>query len=131
MEVKKSELFDRFTILLMKSRLDEAARKEATRYSNEIREILQQVEPHRLIILFACTCELMEANAKIWMLEAAIRKEFKNDSQANGQLELQEIGRRALAIREQNIIRTKAKHSIDDLFQEFPEPKFDHASAKG
>ena len=62
----------------------------------------------------------MESNAKIWMLEGDIRKGKK--------MPLEEVGRRAILIRDHNKDRVAAKEQIDLMFGHTPDVKVDHAS---
>lgn len=66
--------------------------------------------------------QLKEWNGKIWDLESDIRKGKE------GELGLEEVGRRALAIRDLNGERIKVKNQIAELFNEYLEKKFNHAS---
>lgn len=122
MEMKKSDLLDRWTILLMKARLDASAKLELENCDQEAHNAVEKVGLHSLM-------QLMEANAKIWALEASIRQEYKDDSQSSSKLSLEEVGRRALQIREYNKLRIEAKTLIDASFGETPDKKVDHASA--
>lgn len=122
MEMKKSDILDRWTILIMKARLDVNAKLELDDCDLEVRSIVEKVGLYALM-------QLMEANAKIWALEASIRQEYKDDSQSSSKLSLEEIGRRALQIREYNKLRIEAKTLIDVSFGQIPDKKIDHASA--
>lgn len=66
--------------------------------------------------------QLKEWNGKIWDLESDIRKGKE------GELGLEEVGRRALAIRDLNGERIRVKNQIAELFDEYLEKKFNHAS---
>lgn len=68
---------------------------------------------------------LYEVNGKIWDLESDIRK---GNEQLLG---LEEIGRRALKIREHNNLRVTYKNDINSKYEEgFIEVKMDHGSEK-
>jgi hypothetical protein len=66
---------------------------------------------------------LVDVNGRIWDLEAQIR------SGREGELGLEEVGKRALMIRDLNAERISIKNEIAELSGEgFPEVKKDHAS---
>ncbi len=125
MEMKMSDILDRWTILRMKARFDEDARKELSLFDAEY----IKMQSHRMAsTLNTLTVDLMEANAKIWENEASIRKEFSNDPTAGQDLDLEEIGRRAIIIRNHNKLRIEAKVKIDKILGNFPDNKVNHAS---
>jgi hypothetical protein len=132
MEMKASEVFDRWTILLMKSKYNGDATAELAKYNEETQRLLFDVKlktPMETWKLLYEAVILGEANAKIWENEAAIRNEFADDPANNGSsLSLEEIGRRALAIRGHNATRVACKKEIDALYGEIPDCKVDHAS---
>lgn len=132
MEMKKSDLLDRWTILLMKEQFDETAKQELALYDEEVVDLVKEHQNHKydFMIFMVALIRLMEANAKIWENEAAIRREYDNDPSSGGVKEddLVEVGRRALAIREHNRQRIKAKTMIDNLFGQLPDKKVNHAS---
>lgn len=67
---------------------------------------------------------LLKVNGDIWHLESDIRKGKE------GELGLEEVGRRALAIRDFNSIRVKLKNELNLRYNEgFQETKSNHASA--
>jgi hypothetical protein len=118
MRMKQSDVMDRWTILLMKARVDQSAKAELEEYQREGNDIFSGTEWRQLL---PWIMQLMEANAKIWVLESAIR---------NGKdMPAEEVGRRAIEIREYNKLRVAAKHSIDAWFGQSPDVKVDHASA--
>ena len=142
-EMSPGEVFDRYTILRMKSVAikDPALRTEVSKFSKEVERIFESDLPTNNVNiklnrwnLTKFLLEIMEANAKIWVLEAAIRQEVRGDPEArppntpNGDLSYEEIGRRTIAIRDYNRRRVAAKGSIDKLFGVFPDVKVDHAS---
>ncbi len=113
MEMTPGEIADRYTILRMKAAKAPELLSELSKYSEEIVRLnIMRIWPLVLI--------LMEMNAKIWMLEADIR---------NGkEMPLEEVGKRALAIRDLNKNRVLAKAEIDKIFKVTPDVKVDHAS---
>lgn len=66
--------------------------------------------------------ELFAANARVWELESAIRQGKEQ------QLGMEEIGRRALLIREHNTERCAAKDRIAAAACEAPDIKLEHLS---
>ena len=67
--------------------------------------------------------KLLKVNGDIWWLESDIRKGKE------GELGLEEVGRRALAIRDLNGNRVRFKNELNRKYNEgFEEIKVDHAS---
>lgn len=66
--------------------------------------------------------ELHDWNGKIWDLESDIRKGKE------GELGLEEVGRRALMIRDLNNKRIEVKNRIASEFDQYIEVKHNHAS---
>jgi hypothetical protein len=148
MEMSPGEIFDRWTILRMKASVSEDMVGEMQRYeeaahaaiwADEDDDDLEEREcghcglPYsndnsRIPKVLHQILVLMEANAKIWMLEASLRKEFKDDVAAQEDLDLAEVGRRAMMIRDINSKRVKAKTEIDIMYGVVPDEKVDHAS---
>jgi len=111
LKVSIGDIADKWTILRMKVRLSEESRFEFNDYNAEFNK-----NPVPLDLL----ADLIEANAKIWALESDIR---------NGrELPLEEVGRRALMIRDINKQRIEAKNKINELFGDYKEHKVNHAS---
>lgn len=65
---------------------------------------------------------LYDVNGLIWDLEAAIRQGKE------GELGMEEVGRRALEIRNRNRLRILIKDEIATFFNEYGEKKYNHAS---
>jgi hypothetical protein len=148
MQMKKSEIFDRWTILLQKARFNDLAKKELeTEFDPEVSTIMADLIKKDLgkdyvlmdvgdllwsikfLELIKSIMQLQEANAKIWVLEASIRREFPNDPSAKKALSMEEVGERAIMIRDFNSLRIKAKKAIDEYFGEISDVKVDHASS--
>jgi hypothetical protein len=130
--MKKSDVLDRWTILLMKSRLDPAAATELEGFFLEIPRIILETkdwaatDTTRFLV---AVVGLMEANARIWENEAALRKEIPSDPAAQGDpLTDKEEARRSRMIRQYNGQRVRARQEIDALFGEIPDHKVEHAS---
>lgn len=154
MEMKQSEVLDRWTILRIKSKYDANAKKELELYDKELTDLIngdcENARPGERPRVFTLTfmglmCDLMEANSRIWENEAAIRNEYDRDPANNvvcggagqiihaggkpSRLQLEEIGRRSMLIREYNAKRVKAKAQIDLLFGKISDVKIDHVSS--
>lgn len=128
-QMKMSEVVDRWTILRMKVRLTKDVAEELRELDFEIMKFL--VSKEFTDYPFECLraiSQIMEANAKIWVLEASIRKEFEGDDLSTEKLALEDIGRRALAIRNVNRIRIQGKTELDTILNNNPDVKVDHAS---
>jgi len=131
MEMNEGEVFDRWTILKMKRRFDQKAESEFRRFDEEVMALLtakRYGSQKEMTDLVNHMVDLMEANAKIWNLEASLRQEFKDDPNNTGEVTDAEFGRRAKAIREHNKLRVEAKAKIDRLFGRVPDVKVNHAS---
>ena len=115
------EVADRYTIALLKSeRLDttEIDPDDMQRQINYYRSGLDLDNPN----LNDLVNELYETNASIWDAEHDIRKGQDED------LGFEEIGRRAIRIRDLNRIRMKVKNDIIDLTGDgFRECKMNYA----
>ena len=82
-------------------------------------EEMSEVDSTHLMSYFK---DLYEWNGKIWDLESAIRQGKE------GELGLEEVGRRAIAIRELNNKRIEVKNRITEKFGGYTEVKHNHAS---
>ncbi len=118
MDMPLNEVIDRYSILLLKKeRLPghEALLEEVARFEKELsRQTAEYVEKYIGL--------LKEVNGKIWDLESDIRKGKE------GELGLEEVGRRALAIRDLNAERIRLKNDIAEKEREFGDIKIDHGS---
>lgn len=116
MKMPLSEIIDRYSILLLKHErlVSEDLSREIDLYKKEI-----NFDTMKIYI-----DELYEINGKIWDLESDIRKGKEN------LLGLEEVGRRAIAIRELNKQRVSVKNKIVKLTGEgFVDVKMNHASS--
>lgn len=117
MKYPLSELVDKYSILALKrERLPD--NQELNRQCDTfLFEISKYEWASRYII------ELKGINGRIWDLEADIRKGKEKE------LTLEEVGRRALSIRDLNKERIFVKNRLAiELGEEFQEIKIDHAS---
>ena len=73
--------------------------------------------------IYSWLCDLVLCNSLIWSLEADIRLGKE------GRLGFEEVGRRAIAIRDHNRKRTEIKARISIATGDTPDVKVDHASA--
>jgi hypothetical protein len=118
MKMPASEIADRFTILLLKVGHGAPATEEVTAYARACDEDGLRTLPGGMELL----TELFMHNAAIWQLETQVRQGKE------GELGLEEVGRRALAIRDLNAKRIAAKNRIAELTNGFREVKIAHAS---
>lgn len=109
MEVPLSDIMDRFSILILKWIHGADVRDELRAYAKEC----PITDP-----LF----DLLRINYAIWQLESDIRKGKE------GELGLEEVGKRALAIRDLNRQRIETKNTVNAASKTFPEIKVKHAS---
>lgn len=116
MKMPISEIADRYSIALLKHERADAdnqieihtLHKELTEYTNAMDFV----------------SKLKEVNGQIWDLESDIRKGKERE------LGLEEVGRRAIAIRELNKIRVSYKNEMVKIYGEgFEDIKMNHASA--
>jgi len=109
------EIADRYSIIKLKSeRTDVDCKEEFDTLKNELNgdEIYAYVD------------QLYEVNGRIWDLESDIRKGKE------GELGLEEVGRRAIMIRDFNKERINIKNTINTIYKTgFIEKKINHASA--
>lgn len=116
MKYPTGDLYDRYTIELLK-------RDRANADNGDfLLELLTEIKK-RGPELSQYVQELYTVNGKIWDLESDIRRGKE------GELGLEEVGRRALQIRDLNSIRISIKNYISEEFEEFQEKKYNHASA--
>lgn len=129
MRMKMGDFFDRLTILRMKARLDKNAKQELGEFMAEFRKAMgKKTWKRNAHVLVPWIMQLAEVNAKTWIKEASIRKEYSSDPEAGQDLDLAEVGKRALEIRDYNRLRIEAKNAIDRVYGGIPDIKVDHAS---
>ena len=114
MKMPVSEIADRLSIAILKhQRTDNDMSGEIDSYRNELvsYEVSDFID------------KLVEVNGKIWDLEADIR------AGREGELGLEEVGRRAILIRGLNKIRVGYKNEMVEIFKEgFKDIKMNHGS---
>jgi len=121
MEMPLPEILDRLSILKLKiERIGEPHLKiELEEYEKAIEEF----KARGIIIKDEWVEELYRINSRIWDLESDIRKGKEKE------LGLEEVGRRAIAIRENNKKRVAVKNKIvEETGSGFKDIKMNHAS---
>lgn len=107
------DIADRLSIMTLKMERIAHIDPEYDDYNNEVRRLG----------LSGDTEKLYEVNAAIWNLEFDIRRGKE------GELGLEEVGRRALKIRDLNKNRIEIRNRINKAFDRALEVKGQHASA--
>lgn len=123
MEIAKSELLDRISILTHKTqKIGPEIYPEYVKLTNEL---LFNFPLENIEEAIKGIRKLYELNGEIWKLEFDIRRGKEK------QLGLTEVGRRAIAIRGWNGKRISEKNRLNKVFgeDEFMDIKKDHASA--
>lgn len=120
MKVAISDILDRYSIALLKKERANAENK------SEIEELELEIEKYKSndnSCIDSYIEKLIDVNGKIWDLESDIRKGKE------GELGLEEVGRRAIAIRELNKKRVGYKNDIVEIYKEgYKDIKMNHAS---
>lgn len=116
MNISVAEMADRYSICRLKfQRIGDEVKPEMDTLAAEL-------EKYPNIELYVT--KLTSVNAKIWDLEADIR------AGKEGELGLEEVGRRALSIRDLNKIRVSIKNEMVEKFKDgFREIKINSACA--
>jgi len=110
------EIADRYSICKLKSERTDLDCHE------ELDMLYQELSLYENIEIYID--QLYEINGSIWSLESDIRLGKE------GKLGLEEVGRRAIKIRNFNGMRVQVKNTINSLYKEgFVETKSNHASA--
>lgn len=116
-----SEILDRYSIAILKK---ERADAENSKEINDLRfEIDGYLKDHYEFINQKIK-DLIQVNGDIWDLESDIRRGKE------GELGLEEVGRRAIKIREFNKTRITYKNDVVDYFGEgYKDIKINHVSS--
>jgi hypothetical protein len=121
MKMPISEILDRYSIAILKKERASAENQQ------EIHDLELEIEKYKINspeFINNKIDQLIEINGKIWDLESDIRKGKE------GELGLEEVGRRAIIIREFNKIRVGYKNDVVELFGEgYKDIKMNHASS--
>ena len=123
MKMNIGEVVDRLSILFHKvDKIGDECYEEFYAYA---KEVLLNCETDNAKDVIDALRELYKINGLIWALESDIRKGKE------GQLGLEEVGRRALEIRNYNQKRVEIKNKIAGELGHFKDVKIDHASSAG
>ena len=104
MEMPLPEMLDRMSILKLK--IERIGEPHLRKEMEEYKKAVEECEKKGIKIKEEWLKGLYEINGKIWDLESDIRKGKENE------LGLEEVGRRAIAIRELNKQRIAIKNKI-------------------
>jgi hypothetical protein len=128
MKMTMGDFLDRWTILRMKARADLGARTEWLQYESEMFLLAgsERWQEHKATMIELIS-RLVEANAKIWLLEAEMRHDNRGSADVDS-LAMAEYGRKALEIRDHNKLRVSAKNEINKIFGDAQDKKVEHAS---
>jgi hypothetical protein len=123
MKMPIGEILDRYSIAILKKERASAENQQ------EIKDLTQEIESYKETheeFINEKIDKLSEINGMIWDLESDIRKGRE------GELGLEEVGRRAIKIREFNKIRVGYKNDVVEVFGEgYKDIKMNHASSNG
>ena len=123
MKMPIGEILDRYSIAVLKKERASAENQQ------EIEDLTQEIESYKETheeFINEKIDKLIEINGMIWDLESDIRKGRE------GELGLEEVGRRAIKIREFNKIRVGYKNDVVEVFGEgYKDIKMNHASSNG
>jgi hypothetical protein len=119
------ELCDRLTIAILKAERLSDDEIDKDGLDKQIAYYAEGIDQNNLDLQLLID-KLLQANKKMWDAEHAIRKGLDED------LGLEEIGRRAINIRDYNRERVAIKNDIADLVSqpEFKDCKMNHVSSK-
>jgi len=121
MEMPLPEILDRMSILKLK--IERIGETHLKMEMQEYEKALKDFEKRGVRINSEWIKELYEVNGQIWDLESDIRKGKEKE------LGLEEVGRRAIAIRELNKKRISIKNKIvEETGIGFRDVKMNHAS---
>lgn len=117
-----AEVLDRFTIVRLKmERIKTENKKDEYEH---YKKVLEDYKKRGMIVKQEWIDRLYEANGQIWDLESDIRKGKE------GELGMEEVGKRAIKIREINKIRISIKNEVVEATGSgFKDVKMNHASA--
>lgn len=120
MKYPLAELIDRMSIEKLK---EERISNYKSNFGNDaLRYCFSIIPDKQKSQLLGYFDDLYNWNGKIWDLESDIRQGKE------GELGLEEVGRRAITIREFNKKRIEVKNEITKVFGGYQEIKHDHAS---
>jgi len=119
MRTPVSDIVDRYTILKLKQKyIGSSIQRQFNIYHKEVRKLRKQG-----IVKEEWIKKLSQINKSIWELECMIGDIVREN------FDFEEIGRKALEIRELNRQRIEVKNKIcEETGEGFPEIKIDHTS---
>ncbi len=121
MEMPVSEILDRFSIIKLK--IERIGEPHLQREKIALEKAIKEFKEKGIEIKQKWIDELYKINKKIWDLESDIRKGKEKE------LGLEEVGKRAIAIRENNKKRVALKNEIaEQTGSGFKDVKMNHAS---
>jgi len=120
MEMNIGEICDRLSILFHK--VEKAGEKALPEFYAFAKEVLLNSKPEDFEDMVKCIRQLHRINGIIWALEADIRLGKE------GEMGLEEVGRRALEIRNYNAQRVKVKNKLSGEKGQFQDIKTEHCS---
>ena len=121
MEIPLSEVLDRMSILKLK--IERIGEPHLIEEMETYEKALKEFELKGVIIKQEWIDELYNINSQIWDLESDIRKGKE------GELGLEEVGRRAIMIRDKNKLRVGMKNKIvEETGLGFKDVKVNHGS---
>jgi len=121
MKMPISEILDRYSIAILKR---ERADAENSKEINDLQSEIDKYSEEHYEFINQKIKDLIEVNGNIWDLESDIRKGKE------GELGLEEVGRRAIKIREFNKVRITYKNNVVDYFGEgYKDIKMNHVSS--
>lgn len=116
-----SEVLDRLVIVKLK--MERIKTEDKTKEYEYYKKAVEDYKKKGMVVKQEWIDQLYEANGKIWDLEYDIRKGKE------GKLGLEEVGRRAIRIREINKMRIGIKNEIAEATGSgFKDVKMNHAS---
>ncbi|MFH1209771.1 MAG: hypothetical protein V1663_03205 [archaeon] len=123
MEMPLAEVLDRFVIVRLKmEKIDGSEKKKEYEF---YKKVINEYKKKGVTIKDEWINQLYDVNAKIWDLEFDLRRGKE------GELGLEEVGKRALKIRDLNKIRIRIKNEIvETTGSGFKDIKMNHASAE-
>ena len=123
MEYPISEILDRYSIAVLKK---ERLMADNDKELSDLEVVIDDYKKKNCDFINEYIKLLIDINGKIWDLESDIRKGRE------GELGLEEVGRRAIKIREFNKIRVGYKNDVVEVFGEgYKDIKMNHASSNG
>jgi len=112
MKYTVGDILDRYSILILYKRYTDTMDLELKKYEKEYKKLLDKGLPSDIIQDF------VDINSEIWNLEADIRNCVE--------MPLEELGLRAIQIREFNKVRVRLKNKVAKKYGGFQEANINH-----